>query len=231
MSPTQELALARRSARGDREARRRLVEANLGLVAAVAGDYRGRGVPFADLLQEGSVGLILAVDRFDPGRGVRLSTYARWWIRSAVVRAIGDARAVRLPDSAQRRLQALRRAAAEAAAATGREPTLEQAAHAAGLSPADAARLERATRVRPLDEAIAWSDEDDDPVDAELVQRAVRALPGRSRLVVERSFGLDGGRPETLPEIAVRIGTSSERARQVRDEALRRLRTCLRPAA
>jgi RNA polymerase sigma factor (sigma-70 family) len=231
MNRADELVLARRSAEGDLEARRRLVEANLGLVATVAAEYRDRGVPFADLLQEGSVGLIRAVDRFDPRRGVRLSTYATWWIRSAVVRAIGDARAVRLPDSAQRRLQVLRRAADDLAAATGREPTLEQAAQAAGLSAADAARLERATRVRALDEPVAASAEDDDRVDVELVRRAVRALPGRSRLVVERSFGLDGGRPETLPEIAVRIGTSPERARQVREEALRRLRTSLRPAA
>jgi RNA polymerase sigma factor (sigma-70 family) len=241
MSPAQERALARRSAQGDLAARRRLVEANLGLVATVAAEYRGRGVPFADLLQEGSIGLIRAVDRFDHRRGVRLSTYASWWIRNAVVSALGDARTVRLPDSAQRRLQALRRSAADLAVDTGREPTLDQAARAAGLSPADAAQLERATRVRSLDEpfdggttladTVAAVDDGDDPVDAELVRRAVGALPARSRLVIERSFGLDGGRPETLREIAGRIGASPERARQVRAEALRRLRTSLRPAA
>ena len=236
MTRAEELALARRSALGDREARRRLVEANLGLVTTVAGQYRGRGVPFADLVQEGCVGLIRAVDRFDAARGVRLSTYATWWIRSAVVHAIGNSRAVRLPDSAQRRLQVLRTTAVQMGAAAGRVPTLEQAAHAAYLSPADAAQLERATRVRSLDEVadggrpLAYREEDD-PVDVERVRHAVQTLPGRSRLVIERSFGLDGRQPETLREIAGRIGTSPERARQVRADALLRLRRCLRPAA
>jgi RNA polymerase sigma factor (sigma-70 family) len=220
---------------GDSEGRRRLIEANLPLVAAIAAEYRGRGVPFADLVQEGSIGLIRAVDRFDPERGVRLSTYATWWIRHAVVHAIGDARAVRLPDSAQRRLQALRRATTELAAVSGREPTLEQAAHGAGLTPTDALQLRRATRVRSLDEGVkdvlARDDEGDDPVDRERVRRAVAALPTRSRLVIERSFGLDGGEPETLAQIAVRIGVSVERTRQVRVDALRRLRGSLRRAA
>jgi RNA polymerase sigma factor (sigma-70 family) len=219
-------------------AQQRMVEANLGLVAAVAAEYRGLGVPFADLVQEGSVGLIRAVERFDPTRGVRLSTYATPWIRHYVVRAIGDSRTVRLPDSAQRRLLALRRASAELAAATGREPTLEQAAHAAGLATADAARLQRATRVRPLEEPfvgtiadVPGADEegDADPVDPKRLRRAVASLPGRSRLVIERSYGLDGGRPETLPQIADRIGVSAERARQVRANALVRLRTQLAP--
>jgi RNA polymerase sigma factor (sigma-70 family) len=220
---------------GDAERRRRLIEANLPLVAAIAAEYRGRGVPFADLVQEGSIGLIRAVDRFDPERGVRLSTYATWWIRHAVVRAIGDARAVRLPDSAQRRLQALRRATAELAAVSGREPTLEQAAHAAGLTLADALQLRRATRVRSLDEGfddvLARDDERDDPVDRERVRTAVAALPTRSRLVIERSFGLDGAESETPAQIAVRLGVSVERTRQVRAEALRRLRGSLRRAA
>jgi DNA-directed RNA polymerase sigma subunit (sigma70/sigma32) len=109
-------------------------------------------VPLADLRQEGTAGLIRAIARFDPGRGVRLSTYATWWIRQGVMRAIGDAHAVRLPDSAQRRLHALRRTAAELTASTGREPTLDHAARAAGLSPADTRRLQGATRVRSLDE-------------------------------------------------------------------------------
>jgi RNA polymerase sigma factor (sigma-70 family) len=213
------------------EARRRLIEENLPLVAAIAAEYRGRGVPFADLVQEGSIGLIRAVDRFDPERGVLLSTYATWWIRHAVVRAIGDARAVHLPDSAQRRLVALRRATAELAAG-GREPTLEQAARAAGLALDDAVRLQRATRVRSLEEGfddVAAPAED--PDDHEPVRRAVAALPARSRLVVERSFGLDGGPPEPLPRIAGRIGVSVERTRQVRAEALRRVGGALRRAA
>ena len=223
------------------EDRLRLIEANLPLVAMIAAEYRGRGVPFADLVQEGSIGLIRAVDRFDPDRGARLSTYATWWIRHAVVCAVGDARTVRLPDSARRRLQTLRRSAAKLAAATGREPTLEQAARAAGLAPADAARLQRATRVRSLDEGfdggrnatdVPVADGDrDDPVDRDRVRRAVAALPARSRLVVERSFGLDGEPSETLSQIACRIGVSAERTRQLRSEALGRLRASLRRAA
>ncbi len=217
----EELDLARRSAGGDLGAQRRLIEANIGLVAAVAAEYRGRGVPFADLLQEGTVGLIHAVQRFDPRRGVRLSTYATWSIRKSVLRAIGDARIVRLPDSAQRRLQRLRRTTAELAAATGREPTLEQAARAAGLSAADAAQLQRATRVRSIDEPCGSArtvadvlvgddlEDGDAPVDPERLRAAVAALPGRRRLVIERSFGLDGAPAEGLPQIADRIGVSS----------------------
>jgi RNA polymerase sigma factor (sigma-70 family) len=215
------------------EDRRRLIEANLPRVAAIAAEYRGRGVPLADLVQEGSIGLMRAVDRFDPERGVRLSTYATWWIRHAVVRAIGDARVVRLPDSAQRRLRALRRATAALAATGGREPTLEQAARAAGLTLADAQRLQHATRVRSLDDGFdaVQATDDGDPVDHVRVRSAVAALPARSRLVIERSFGLDGGRPETLAEIAGRIGVSAGRTRQLRAEALRRVGGALRRAA
>jgi RNA polymerase sigma factor (sigma-70 family) len=231
LTAAQELALARRIERGDDEARRMLIEANLRLVAAVAAQYRGHGVPYADLVQEGSIGLIRAAERFDHRRRLRFSTYATWWIRHAVVGAIGDAQAIRLPASAQRRLRALRRARAELAAATGREPTLEEAASAAGLAPADAARLEQVTHIRPLDERTGAlpatspsEDEADDPVDHPRLRRAVAALPEPQRVAIERSFGLDGAPPERLDRIAGRLGLSTERARQVRAGALLRLR-------
>jgi RNA polymerase sigma factor (sigma-70 family) len=238
----QELELARRIQGGDAAARRRLIEANLRLVSAVAAEYLGFGVAFADLEQEGCVGLIRAVDRFDHRRGLRLSTYATWWIRQSVMQAIGDAHAIRLPDSAQRRLRALRRASAHLTAINGREPTLADVARAAGLAPADAARLRCAARVRSLDEPLGdgartlsdtlgadGRDEDGraDSVDRERLRRAVKALPAAQRLVIERSYGLTGAAPEDLSRIAARIGVSSERARQLRWGALLRLRAAV----
>jgi RNA polymerase sigma factor (sigma-70 family) len=240
LTHAQELALARRIERGDLEAKRQLIEANLRLVVAVASEYRGRGVPLDDLVQEGCIGLVQAAERFDHRRRLRFSTYATWWIRTAVVRAIGQSRTIRLPDSAARRLRALQRATAELAAATGREPTLEQAARAAGLSPLDATRLQQVSRVRSLDEplfdegtrtlaeglsdAAFDADGDDDIVDLQRLRRLVAALPAHQRAVVERSFGLDGRPPEGLAGIAVRVGVSTERARQLRAAALLRLR-------
>jgi RNA polymerase primary sigma factor len=244
LTGAEERELAEQIARGDAAARCRLIEANLRLVGAVAANYRGYGVPFADLVQEGCIGLIRAAERFDHRRNVRFSTYATWWIRHAILGAVGDAGAIRLPRSAQRRLRALRRASAELAATSGREPTLAEAARVAGLTPEDAARLQRAVHVRSLDEpaeggagslaealrADDGQDADGDVlVDRERLGRALAALPARQRTVVERSFGLDGADPETLPEIARRMGVSPERARQLRAAALHRLRAAAAP--
>src|SRR5919108_3761201 len=118
----EELALARRIERGDLAAKRLLIEANVRLVSAVAAEYRGLGVPFEDLVQEGSIGLVRAAERFDHRRGLRFSTYATWWIRQAVVRGLAQGRPIRLPESADRRLRALRSAGRSLAAAGGREP-------------------------------------------------------------------------------------------------------------
>jgi RNA polymerase sigma factor (sigma-70 family) len=240
LTHAQELALARRIERGDLKAKRQLIEANLRLVVAIASEYRNRGVPLADLVQEGCIGLLRAAERFDHRRRLRFSTYATWWIRNAVVRAIGQSRTIRQPESAARRLRLLERAAAELEAATGCEPTLEQAARAAGLSQLDAARLQLVSRMRSLDEPLfdegtrtlaeglpATADDpegDDDVVDHQGPRRLVAALPARHRAVVERSFGLDGRPPEELPRIAARVGVSTERARQLRAAALLRLR-------
>jgi RNA polymerase primary sigma factor len=198
----EELALARRIERGDLAAKRTLIEANVRLVRSVAAEYRGLGVPLEDLVQEGSIGLVRAAERFDHRRGLRFSTYATWWIRQAVVRGLAQAQPIRLPASAGRRLRALRRAGRELSAAGGREPTIEGAAAAADAPDFDHERL----------------------------RRLVAALPPRQRTVVELSFGLAGRTPVELPRIARSLGVSTERARQLRSSALLRLREGLEGA-
>jgi RNA polymerase primary sigma factor len=244
LSGPQELALARRIERGDLAAKRTLIEANVRLVSAVAAEYRGLGVPMEDLVQEGSIGLVRAAERFDHRRELRFSTYATWWIRQAVVRGLAQARPIRLPDSANRRLRALRGAGRALTVAGAGEPTIEEAACAAGLAPGDAARLEQVTRVRSLDaplgdtdgtliERVAdtWAGEEESGIDGELLARLVAALPAAQRTVVELSFGLTGREPVKLARIARSLGVSPERTRQLRATALQRLREGLEGAS
>jgi RNA polymerase primary sigma factor len=244
----EERDLSRRAHEGDTEARRRLIESNLRLVISIAKKYRGRGVPFEDLIQEGNAGLIRAVEKFDPEMGNRFSTYATWWIRQAVTRTIADhARTVRLPAHVVDSLYRLRRAENALSIELGRDATEEELAERLGVKAEETRRLREVSQpISSINARIGGaSDEDgsemgdilpdeksgDDYAQAEVGQweltlvEAVRSLPEREAKVLKMRHGLDGKETRTLREVSEVLGISQERARQVEIKALRTIRT------
>jgi RNA polymerase primary sigma factor len=244
----EERDLSRRSHEGDAEARRQLIESNLRLVISIAKKYRGRGVPFEDLIQEGNAGLIRAVEKFDPEMGNRFSTYATWWIRQAVTRAIADhSRTVRLPAHVVDSLYRLRRAENALSIELGRDATEEELAERLGIRTEETRRLREVSQpISSINSRVGGSgDEDgsemgdllpdersgDDYASVEVGQweralvEAVRSLPEREARVLQMRHGLDGGDVRTLREVSEVLGISQERARQVEIKALRTIRT------
>jgi len=239
LTAADEAGLASRIALGDRTARDELIERNLPLVHWLAGRHRGRGVPFEDLVQEGTVGLARAVDGFDHRRGLKFSTYAVWWIRRALLDALDD-RAIRIPAAARRQMAAIRRAEDELG--PGRA-TAGAIAQRTGLSARTVQALRSAPRVSasldqpvgddatPLHELIADGDGPDASQraeDRETVRRLwamLRLLPERHREVLVRRYGLRAGQAQTHKEIAVWLGVGEERSRQLEHQALQRLRS------
>lgn len=235
-----ERALALRVAAGDADARRRMIEANLRLVVFAARAHVGRGVPLIDLIAEGNLGLIRAVGKFEPQRGLRFSTCAMWWIRDAVQHAVmHQGRTVRVPVHVLRELAQVLRANRELAARLGREPHIDEIAEAVGKPQRDVAELFRhGEHISSLDAPLSPSDErplmerisNDEPVastsepgNARLADWLSR-LSERQRSVLERHFGLNGVEAVTLAEIARDFGVSRERVRQIQQDALRKLR-------
>ena len=242
LTAAQEVTLAKRIERGDEIAKAEMIQSNLRLVVSIAKNYRNQGLPFLDLIQEGTLGLIRAVEKFDWRRGFKFSTYATWWIRQAVARALADkARTIRMPVHIVERLQKINRAERSLWTQLGREPTLEEIADEASLTPQQVVEVRAAARASAsLDAPIGDADDavlgdfvaGDEPLPEETVDtqlrrqallRALGGLPEREREVVTLRYGIDGNEPRTLEEIGRRLGLTRERVRQIELDSLRRL--------
>jgi RNA polymerase primary sigma factor len=246
LTAAQEVSLAKRIERGDLTAKRQMVESNLRLVVAIAKGYRGLGVPFLDLIQEGSLGLNRAVEKFDWRRGFKFSTYATWWIRQSVQRAVANqSSTIRVPVHVVERRQRLSRAAGRLEVKLGREATKDELAEATGLSIQHVEEaLGAAHAAVSLNVTVGGDDESElgdlfadreaaDPFDEaeeslrkQGVRRALDALPERERRILELRFGFEGD-PWTLEAIGHELHLTRERVRQLVDAALRRVEKAL----
>jgi RNA polymerase nonessential primary-like sigma factor len=253
-TPEEEFATATLARAGDFDARQSMIEHNLRLVISIAKGYAGRGVPMADLIEEGNLGLMHAIDKFDPERGFRFSTYATWWIRQSVDRALMyQGRAVRLPVNIVRELQHVLRARRELegdAALAAKRPEgvrIEDIAALLGRDAADVADLlSMAEAPRSLDAQITYLDGDQtlgdglvdvlalDPEDIAnshevdiLLEQWMATLSSREREVLDGRFGLHDREPETLDVLSLRLGLTRERVRQVQNEAVFKLRRAI----
>ncbi|MGB9797483.1 MAG: sigma-70 family RNA polymerase sigma factor [bacterium] len=245
LTPEEEVELAKRIEQGDMEAKRRMIEANFRLVISIAKKKMGRGLPFADLIAEGHLGLIKAVEKFDWRKGFKFSTYATWWIRQAISRSIADqARLVRVPVHMVENLHKLMRASRQLTQRLGRKPTEEELSLETGLTIEEVRRVMEITpdpisldNLTGDDEDTRVSDfvaDDDSPSPEEEVARCMQrekleelinsCLTPREQLVIRLRYGLDSGYQRTLEEVGRILGVTRERVRQIEAKALKKMR-------
>lgn len=244
----EEVALAKRIKKGDQAARQHMIKANLRLVVKIAHDYANLGLPLLDLISEGNIGLMKAVERFDPKKGGKLSTYAAWWIKQSIKRALANqSKTIRLPVHLVDKIARMRRIAMQLAEEFGREPTDEELAEELGISAGKVAQL-RTAAIRPASlDATVTQDEDssslgeiigdesmlspDQVLSNKNLQKAIQELlpilDERERKILSLRFGLDGKKELTLEDIGKKLRVTRERVRQLQNAALRKLKKAL----
>jgi RNA polymerase primary sigma factor len=244
LTPEQEIELAAKIKKGDKKARELMIKANLRLVVKIARDYEGIGLPLLDLISEGNIGLMKAVERFDPAKGGKLSTYGSWWIKQSIKRALANqSKTIRLPVHLVDKISKMRRTALKLQEILGREPTDEELAEELSISPLRVSQM-RTAAIRPASLDAPIGDEDsnnfaevvqdenaDTPYEqleektvTKMLQELVKTLDPREATILRARFGLDGGSQRTLEEVGEKFGVTRERVRQIQNIALRKLR-------
>jgi RNA polymerase primary sigma factor len=244
ITPQEEIALAKRIKRGDRKAREQMITANLRLVVKIARDYEGLGLPLLDLINEGNIGLMKGVERFNPRKGAKLSTYASWWIKQCIMRALANqSKTIRLPVHVVDKVAHIRKAEVKLREVFDRDPTDQEVADHLGINPRriqeyrDASRapvsldapigtdepkqisevVADANAAAPFDRLIQQND-------TALVRKVLATLTPRENRILAMRFGLDDGRTKTLEEIGDRLGVTRERIRQIQEQVLKKMR-------
>ena len=247
LTPREEVELAARIKLGDREARSIMIRANLRLVVKIAHDYANLGLPLLDLISEGNIGLMKAVERFDPAKGGKLSTYAAWWIKQSIKRALANqSKTIRLPVHLVDKISKMRRVSLQMSEELGREPTDDELAEEVGLSSSKVSHL-KTVAIRPASLDAPISDDDStafgeivgdeeaqtpfemlrDKNLRDEVGELLAVLDEREKKIIFCRFGLDGGKPRTLEEVGKKFGVTRERIRQLQNIALSKLRRAL----
>ena len=244
LSPAEEVELAARIKKGDKKAREHMIKANLRLVVKIARDYEGIGLPLLDLISEGNIGLMKAVERFDPAKGGKLSTYGSWWIKQAIKRALANqSKTIRLPVHLVDKISKMRRVAMKLQEELGHEPNDEELAAELGTTAGRISQM-RAASARPTSLDAPISDDDsnnfsevvederaldpyhelEDKTVVNMLQDMVKHLNDREATILRYRFGLDGGPERTLEEVGLKFNVTRERVRQIQNLALRKLR-------